>query len=139
MINRALVKGVLTNILSIMQGTVITGVTVVSSGEPNSSTIKLWHMHLELMSERSMRILTKQNLLEGRKVWKLDLCERCVFNKQKMIQFWSCYPHDKAHFRLQSFNSLGLFSSSLKRWYRYILTFIYDYFRMFWMYLLKKE
>jgi GAG-pre-integrase domain len=48
---------------------------------------KLWHMILGHMSERGMILLSKECLLCGQSTHKLDLCEDCVFGKQKRISF----------------------------------------------------
>lgn len=51
------------------------------------SKTKLWHTRLGHVSERGLVELGKQNLLGGKKVEKLELCEACVFGKAYGLKF----------------------------------------------------
>ena len=44
-------------------------------------------MQLGHMNEASMSILSKQGLLPGQKIGKLDFCEHCIFGKQCTVKF----------------------------------------------------
>ncbi|KAK2989959.1 hypothetical protein RJ640_004122 [Escallonia rubra] len=47
----------------------------------------LWHHRLGHLSESGMRILHSKNPLPGMKNIQLDLCEGCVYGKQKWVSF----------------------------------------------------
>ena len=49
--------------------------------------IALWHHRLGHMSEKGMQILHKINLFLDIKQIDLDLCEHCVYGKQKKVGF----------------------------------------------------
>ncbi|KAG8472527.1 hypothetical protein CXB51_034427 [Gossypium anomalum] len=72
--------------LYILQGSTVTGDAVVASSSLSDDDItKLWHMHLEHMSENDM--VEKRGLLDGQGICKLNFCEHCVFGKQKRVRF----------------------------------------------------
>ncbi|KAL5799002.1 hypothetical protein ACOSQ2_003822 [Xanthoceras sorbifolium] len=69
-----------TGSLYILQGSTITGSTVVSkSSMPNSEVTKLWHMRLGHMSGKGLTLLSKRGLLCGQSTGKMDFCEHCMF------------------------------------------------------------
>ena len=47
----------------------------------------LWHHRLGNMSDKGMQILDKKKLLPDLKKIVLDLCEHCVYGKQKRVIF----------------------------------------------------
>lgn len=61
--------------------TVLGVVTVSSSVDTDSNTTRVWHMRLGHMSERGLSVLSKQGLLSGECIRKLDFCEFCVLGK----------------------------------------------------------
>ena len=71
------IKRKLVNDLYMLQGSTIVGVATISS----SVDLDLDNTHLGRMSEVGMSILSKQGLLHGQKIGKLDFCEHCVFGK----------------------------------------------------------
>jgi hypothetical protein len=48
---------------------------------------KLWHLRLGHVSEKGLVELEKQNLLNGDKLNKLELCENCVLGKSHRVKF----------------------------------------------------
>ena len=48
---------------------------------------RLWHMHLGHMSENGMIELSYRGLLYSQSTSKLNLCEHCVFGKQRRVKF----------------------------------------------------
>ena len=46
-----------------------------------------WHHRLGHMSEKGMKIFHSRNLLSGLKNIDLDLCENCIYRKQKRDRF----------------------------------------------------
>ena len=94
--------------LYILQGSTVTGLTAVSSSSSlsDSDIAKLWHMRLGHMSEKSLDILSKRELLCGQSTRSLEFCEQCVFGKQKRVSFSSPTIHKtKASFRFMGFIS----------------------------------
>jgi len=76
------------NTLYILQGSMVTGIVVVSlSEDPDLDTTNLSHTWLGHMSERGLHVLNKQSLLCGKKIGKLEFCEHCVFGKQYGVSF----------------------------------------------------
>jgi len=47
----------------------------------------LWHKHLGHMSEKGLKILVGKNLLPGLKSYNLDLCEHCIYGRQRRVSF----------------------------------------------------
>ena len=47
----------------------------------------LWHLRLGYMSIRGMQELSKQGLLYGDKINKLDFCKNCIFCKAHSSKF----------------------------------------------------
>ena len=77
------IKGKLVNGFYMLQGSTIVGVATISSSiDPDSDNTHLGHM-----SEVGMSILSKQGLLHGQKIGKLDFCEHCIFGKQCRVKF----------------------------------------------------
>ncbi|KAL6521554.1 hypothetical protein OROGR_018123 [Orobanche gracilis] len=71
--------------LYVLQGSVVTGSTVVSSSMSDKDVTKLWHMRLGHMSEKGMHLLSKQGHLGKHGIGKLEFCKHCVFGKQKKV------------------------------------------------------
>jgi len=82
------------NTLYILQGSMAASDAAVSMSEdPDLDTTHLWHMRLGHMSERG-HVLSKQVLLCGQKVGKLDFCEHCVFWQAAQSFFWYMCSQD---------------------------------------------
>ena len=72
----------------LLLGSTVNGIAaVLSSKRSDDVATRLWHMRLLHMSEKGMTILAGKGLLKGLKSYKLDLCENCVFGKQKRVKF----------------------------------------------------
>lgn len=65
----------------VLQASVVTSTINVSSSISDSDTTELWHMRLEHMSGRGLKILSKWGLLYGHNTSKLEFCEHCIFGK----------------------------------------------------------
>ena len=132
-------KGLKQNGLYFLQGSTITGAAAVSSSDSDSEITKLWHMRLGHMSERGMDELTKQGLLCGQKTGKLDFCEHCIFGKQCRVKFRTAVHRTKGtldyiHSDLWGPSRVPSLGGGL-----YMLTFIDDYSRKVWVYILKHK
>ena len=53
----------------------------------NSMSSYLWHCRLSHMSEKRIKMLYSDGKLHGLKEVDHNLCEGCVFDKQKMVSF----------------------------------------------------
>ncbi|XP_070018812.1 uncharacterized mitochondrial protein AtMg00300-like [Nicotiana sylvestris] len=122
-------------------GSTVIGVAVVSrSNKSNSDITKLWHMRLGHMNEKGLSILSKRGLLCGQSTENIELCEHCMFGKQKRVSFKSPAIH-RTKFTLDYIHS-DLWCPSRtpsKGGARYMLTFIDDYSRKVWVYFLKNK
>uniref|UniRef100_A0A2N9IN85 Integrase catalytic domain-containing protein n=1 Tax=Fagus sylvatica TaxID=28930 RepID=A0A2N9IN85_FAGSY len=133
------IKGILVNGLYLLQGSTIVGATAVSSTHLDSDNTRLWHMRLGHMSEVGMSILSKQGLLNGQKIGKLDFCEHCVLGKQCRVKFNITQHKSKGtvDYIHSDLWSPSLVSSKGGHWY--LLTFIDDYSRKVWVHFLKNK
>ena len=75
--------------LYILQGsTVIDSISTISQAEsPAPNDNSLWNMRLGYMSEKGMKIMSKQGLLGNHKVKPLQFCEHNVHGKQHKTNF----------------------------------------------------
>ena len=53
--------------------------------EGNSTN--LWHKCLGHMSEKGLKIFVGKNLFPGLKSYNLDLCEHCIYGRQRRVSF----------------------------------------------------
>ena len=58
---------------------------VVVTKEGNSTDP--WHKRLGHMGEKGLKILVGKNLLASLKSYKLDLCEHCIYGRQRRVSF----------------------------------------------------
>ena len=66
----------------------------VVTKEGNSAD--LWHKHLGHMSEKGLKILVGKNLFPGLKSYNLDLCEHCIYGRQRRVSFLrGCHEKNK--------------------------------------------
>ncbi|GAV68076.1 gag_pre-integrs domain-containing protein [Cephalotus follicularis] len=83
-----LMKGKKVDGLYQLLGRTVIGLVVTSSSElKDTDATRLWHMRLGKMSERGMQMLSKNGLLWGVKIGKLEFCEHFVLCKQRMVKF----------------------------------------------------
>jgi GAG-pre-integrase domain/gag-polypeptide of LTR copia-type len=69
--------------LYFLEGISIVGTAVIVNSTSGSDNTKSWHMRLGHMSERGMTLLSKEYMLCGQSIGKLNIYEDCVFGKQK--------------------------------------------------------
>ncbi|KAK3001961.1 hypothetical protein RJ639_020920 [Escallonia herrerae] len=133
-------KGLKQNSLYLLQGSTVTGTTTIASpSDINSNTTKLWHMCLRHMSERGMDVLSKQGLLGSKKIGKLDFCEHYIFGKQCRVKFSRVVHTTKGTMDYIHSNLWGSSTVPSKGGGRYMLTFIDDFLKKVWVYILKKK
>ena len=96
-------------------------------------------MRLGHMSEVGMSILSKQGLLNGQKIGKLDFCEHCTLGKQCRVKFNIAQHKSKSTVDYIHSNLWGPSLVSSKGGHWYLLTFIDDYSRKVWVHFLKNK
>ncbi|KAG8485684.1 hypothetical protein CXB51_019017 [Gossypium anomalum] len=100
---------------------------------------KLWHMRLGHISENDMVELSKRGLLDGQGICKLNFYEHCVFGKQKRVQFTRGIHNTKGTFEYIHSNLWGPSRVPSRGGTNYMLTFIDDFSRKFWVFFLKQK
>ena len=87
-----MIKGKKVDTFYIFHDSTVTNDVVVSMSEdPDLDTTRLWYNQLGHMSERGLHLLSKQGLLCGQKIGKLDFCEYCIFGKQHRVSFCTMF------------------------------------------------
>ncbi|KAH9726512.1 hypothetical protein KPL70_008282 [Citrus sinensis] len=108
---------------------------VTSNGEESTM---MWHLKLGHMSEQSLKILSERKLLPGLKSVSLPFCEHCVISKEYSLKFSrsiarSKYILDLIHSDVWESPDISMGGA------KYMVTFIDDYSRRCWVYLIKKK
>ncbi|KAH9802840.1 retrovirus-related pol polyprotein from transposon TNT 1-94-like protein [Citrus sinensis] len=107
----------------------------VASNEEESTM--MWHLKLGHMSEQGLKILSERKLLPGLKSISLPFCEHCVISKQHRLKFSRSIARSKCildfHFDVWESPDISM------RGAKYIVTFIDDYSRRYWVYPIKKK
>ena len=57
---------------------------IIATAETKNQ-VDLWHYRLGHMSEKGMKLLLSKGKLSGLKSAEFDLCEGCIFKKQKKM------------------------------------------------------
>ncbi|KAG8483097.1 hypothetical protein CXB51_022015 [Gossypium anomalum] len=123
-----------------LKGSTVTGdAAIASSSLLDDDITKLWHMRLGHMSENGMVELSKKGLLDGQGICKLNFCERCVFGKQKRVRFTTGIHNTKGTLEYIHSNLWGLSKVPSRGGANYMLTFIDDFSRKVWAFLLKQK
>ncbi|KAE8661431.1 putative WRKY transcription factor 4 [Hibiscus syriacus] len=100
----------------------------------------LWHQRLSHMSEKRMKTLLSKGKLSDLKNINVELCEDCIFGKQKKVNFAKIGKTPKAqklelvHTDVWGPSPVPSLVGSL-----YYVTFIDDSTRKVWVYFLKKK
>ena len=109
------------------------------SSKKHVSKTELWHKRLGHVNERGLVELSKENLLCGDKVKKLDFCKPCVYGKSCRVKF------NKG--KQRTYRSLDYIHADLwgpARNYshseaRYFLSIFDDYSRKLWVFIQKAK
>jgi hypothetical protein len=134
--NRVVLKAERINNLYYLQGSTLTGIATVSIAS-NTSNTKLWHMRLGHMSEKGMHLLHKRGYLND--IGKLEFCKHCVFGKQKRVSFSLSTHCTKGILDYIHSDLWGRAPHSSIGGCDYMITFIDDFSRKVWVYLLKHK
>jgi len=125
------------NLYKLEGRTEIDQATVASVGATDFT--HLWHRWLGHISERRMKVLADRKLLPSLKCVDLKFCEHCVYGKQARQKFKSGKHTSKG---ILDYIHSDLWGPSPKISYggsSYFVSFIDDYSRKVWIYLLKKK
>jgi hypothetical protein len=100
----------------------------------------LWYHRLGNMSEKEKQILHKRNLLPDLKQIDLDLCEHCVYGKQKRVIFLRVRKEKKSErLELVHIDIWGPAQVPYLGGSRYYVTFIDDATRKTWVYCIRQK
>ena len=133
-------KGVRRNNLYYYQGSTIIGsAAAVSGGNNLGETTKLWHMRLGHPGEKALQTLVKQGLLKGAKTGKLDFCEHCVLGKKTRVEFGTAIHNTKDILDYVHSDVWGPTTTPSMGGKRYFVTFVDDFSRRVWVYLMKTK
>nr|KYP40338.1 Retrovirus-related Pol polyprotein from transposon TNT 1-94 [Cajanus cajan] len=110
-------------------------ITVAANDNPN-----LWHQRLGHMSEKGMKIMHSKGKLPGLQSMEIEMCEDCIFGKQKRVSFQKGGRTPKKE-RLELVHSdvWGPTTVSSISGKQYFVTFIDDHSRKVWVYFLKHK
>ena len=81
-------KGARTHGIYLLQGVTVEGETCVSVDSSRGlDATRLWHLRLSHVSEKSLDILRRREMIDGESFSKLEFCEECVMGKQTRVSF----------------------------------------------------
>lgn len=117
---------------------VVSGSAYVASPRPVSKT-GLWHNRLGRVNERDLVELSKQNLLYGDKVEKLEFCEPCVFSKSCRVKFNKGKKRTHKSIDYIHVDLWGPTRNSSYSGARYFISVVDDYSRKLWVFIQKSK
>ena len=129
-----IMKGIKINGLYVLVGSIT--MPAITASVSNNRT-KLWHMRLAHISKKGLKKSSNQVLLENDQITSLQFCEKCVFGKAIKHKFNTSRQKTK---HTLSYVHSDLWGPSQVPSYggaRYFITFIDDYTRKVWVYVLK--
>lgn len=135
---RVVMKGNKKNGLYVLKGCAVTGISS-SVSKTNVSKSSLWNQRLGHISERGLQELEKQGLLCGDKVEGLEFCEHCIYGKQTRVKFNTGIHKTKGKLDYIHSYLWGPSKVPSHGGNRYFITFIDDFSRKVWIYLLKTK
>ena len=105
-----------------------------------ASGLCLWHNRLGHMSTKGMKMLVAKGALEDLKSVDMGLCESCAMGKQKRVSFTKT-PRDPKIVRLEMVHTAvwGPSPVSSLGGSRFYVTFIDEFSRKVWVYLLNHD
>jgi hypothetical protein len=112
---------------------------VVVASEGASVSVRLWHQHLGHMSEKGLKVLVDCKSLPSLKFLNLNFCKYCVFGKQCRQKFKTGRHIRKSILDYIHSDVWGPFPTVSFGGSSYFVTFIDDYSRKVWVYLLKEK
>ncbi|KAG8480135.1 hypothetical protein CXB51_024911 [Gossypium anomalum] len=113
--------------------------SVVSTKDADLEATRLWHMRLGHAGEKALQTLAKQGLLKGVNSCKLEFCEHCVLGKQTRVKFGSTIHNTKGILDYVHSDVWGPTKVASLGGLHYFVTFVDDYSRKVWVYLMKRK
>ncbi|KAH9699236.1 Integrase catalytic domain-containing protein [Citrus sinensis] len=126
-------------VAEVLTARVIGSTSIVFGKDADSEATKLWHMHLGHAGEKALQTLAKQGLLKGTNSCKLQFCEHCVLGKKTRVKFGSTIHDTKGILEYVHSDVWGPTKTASLGGMHYFVTFVYDYSRKVWMYLMKNK
>ena len=131
-----IMKGAKNNALYVLQGTTITRDVSVSTSQNLNKTL-MWQIRLGHMSEKGMKILERQGVLGDNKLDPIEFCEVCVLGKSSRTSLKNAVHKTKGTLDYIHSDLWGLAQTTSLGGAKYFISFIDEYSRMVWVYLLK--
>ena len=133
-------KGTRRNNLYYLNGSTVIGSTSTASAkDADSEATRLWHRRLGHAGEKALQTLAKQGLLKGANSCKLEFCEHCVLGKQTRVKFGSAIHNTKGILDYVHSDVWGPTKVASLGGMHYFVTFLDDYSRKVWVYLMKRK
>lgn len=100
----------------------------------------LWHYRLGHMSEKGMKVMQSKGKLPGLRSVDIDMCEDCIFGKQKQVSFQKGGRPPRAQkLELVHTDVWGPATVSSLGGSYYYVTFVDDHSRKVWVYFMKHK
>ena len=100
---------------------------------------QLWHYRLGYMRDRGMKELSKHDLILDLDGGISEVCKPCQMEKQRRVQFASSSTCSVAPLELVHTDVWGSAPILARNRMRYFLTFIDDFSRKVWVYIMKQK
>lgn len=126
------------NMVYVLDVETITGLSGVSISSGNDNTL-LWYLRLGHMSLKGLKELQKQGVLRNGKISYLDFCEDCVLGKATRNNFSKSFHSTKGILEYIHSDLWGFAQTMSLGGNNYFLSFIDDYSRKVWVYVLKHK
>jgi hypothetical protein len=107
--------------------------------ESESDSTHLWHQCLGHMSEKGLKVLVDRKLLPSLKSLNLNLCKHCIYGKQSRQKFKTGRHSSKGVLDYIHSDVWGPSPTVSYGGSSYFVTFIDDFSRKVWVYLLKRK
>ena len=122
------------------QGTTVIGMAAtISSEEREIEATRLWHMRLGHAGEKSLNLLAKQGLLKGLQSCKMNFCEHCIKGKQTRVKFGTAVHDTRGILDYVHSDVWGPSKTTSLGGNRYYVTFVDDFSRRVWVYVMKAK
>jgi hypothetical protein len=107
--------------------------------EYDGDIFRLWHQRLGHMSERGLKVLFDRKLLPRLKSLKLDFCKHCIYGKHNRKRFKTGRHTSEGILDYIHYDVWGPSPTISYGGSSYFVTFIDDFSRKVWIYMLKRK
>lgn len=132
-----IIKGTKLNGLYVLGGQ--TTIKEASVTEKNEERSKIWHLRLGHISEKGLKELKKQGVFKNDKLGSLGLCEDCILRKASRLKFETAVHSTKEKLAYIHTDLWGPAQVTSLGSCSHFLSFIDDFSRMVWIYVLKSK